>query len=86
MVLLFDLAEDGCLGKVKFVAPHHLAKASLAATTQQSAKVYFKVDRPPPDELKYSFFFQTPPPSSGIFQYHNLSGFYCLGSSGGLPL
>jgi hypothetical protein len=85
-VLLFDLAEDGCLGKAKFVAPNYAAKVSIAAADHQSAKVYFKVDHPSPDGWAYHCSFQISPDLLGIVHYYKLSGFYTLSSSGGLPL
>jgi hypothetical protein len=37
VLLLLDLADDGYLGKVKFVPPHSSAKTSLTSTLQSNS-------------------------------------------------
>ncbi len=86
VVLLFDLAEDGCLGRVKCVASHHPAKCSVASSHQASGQVDSQVVLPSVDLGEFGHQFTAQPVSGGIVHVLNLDDFCYLGSSGGLPL
>jgi hypothetical protein len=86
VVLMLDLADDGCLGKVKLVAPTHAAGYSVASTAHGSGKVDSQVDLPPLNwQVLTSQFPDQPVLIRGI-HCHRKCNFSLFGSSGGIPL
>lgn len=86
VVLLCDLADDGCLGKVKFVAPSHAAQYSAASSHTASGQVDSQLGLPPASLLVSPPTFTSQSVSFGAVHSFQINHFYFFGSSGGLPL
>jgi hypothetical protein len=85
VVLIFDLSDDGFLGKVKFVAPSHTAQYSVASPQQNSAPDDSQVSLPPENLPNIFDLFPGEPASAGMVHGFKISDFFLVNSSGGLP-
>ncbi len=86
VVLLLDLADDGCLGKVKFVAPQHAAQYSVASSNHNSGKVECRVVLTSENLRDLPRQFSDQPVGLGMVLCHPLNDFCFPGGSGGIPL
>jgi hypothetical protein len=86
VVLLLDLADDGCLGKVKLVAPTHTASYFVASSAHGSGKVDSQVDLPPLNRQELESQFPDQPLLIRGIHCHRKCNFSLFGSSGGIPL
>jgi hypothetical protein len=86
VVLIFDLADDGRLGKVKFVASHHAAKYSVSSPDHNSGQAGSQVGLPPASVREIQPQFKGQPASFGVVQCYKINDFCFIGGSGGIPL
>jgi hypothetical protein len=86
LLLIFDLADDGCLGKAKFVAPQHAAQYSVASSSHNSGKADSQIALPPEHLRDNPEQFLSYAASVEVDHYHKISFFPFHGSSGGIPL
>jgi hypothetical protein len=86
VVLLFDLADDGRLGKVKFVAPNHAAQFSASSAHSTSGQVDSQAGLPPAGLLGSPPPFTSQSASFGFVRCLTTNNFHFFGSAGGLPL
>jgi hypothetical protein len=86
VVLLFDLADDGCLGKIKFVASHNTAKCSVASPNPTSGNSHFQVALAPENGRDLRQEFSAQPAAVAVTPSCKINHPYHFGSSGGLPL
>jgi len=86
VVLLLDLADDGCLGKVKFVAPQHAAKCSVDSSGHNSGKVHSPGALSPEHLQEFRYDFDGQMASVRVVPSFKINDFYLFGSSGGIPL
>jgi hypothetical protein len=86
VVLLLDLADDGCLGKVKLVSSHNAAKCSVTSCDHNSGKIDPQFVLPPAKLREYGREFIDRQVSGGIGHNIELDDFCYFGSSGGIPL
>jgi hypothetical protein len=86
LVMLFDLADDGGLGKVKFVAPQPSANSAVSSASLKSTQVHLKVSAPPPNLWDIRIPCRGQTICLAALHCLNLIGCHFLGSSGGLPL
>lgn len=86
VALLFDLADDGCLGKVKCVGPHNTAKASVASPNPASGTSYAQAALPPENGRDVPREFNGQPAAVAVVPSVIINDPYRFGSSGGLPL
>jgi hypothetical protein len=85
IALMFDLVDDGFLGKVKLVAPTHTAKYSVASPQQNSGPDNSPAVLPPENPPNIFDLFPGEPASGGMVHGFKISDFYLVNSSGGLP-
>jgi hypothetical protein len=85
VALMFDLADDGYLGKVKFVEPTHTAKYSVASPHQNSGPDNSQAGLPPENSPDFLDRLSTQSVSLAIAHGFKISDCYLLSSSGGLP-
>jgi hypothetical protein len=86
IVLMFDLADDGFLGKVKLVAPSHTANYSVASPQQNSGPDDSPAVLPPENPPNIFDLFPGEPVSIGMVHGFKISDFFLVNSSGGIPL
>jgi hypothetical protein len=87
LLLMFDLAEDGCLGKATFDLPHHSAKTSVTSFHHfDSGQVDFRHEPASADLPGIPRHADTQPVNLRV--QPSLQIIYCcyLSSSGGIPL
>jgi hypothetical protein len=80
------LADDGCLGKAKFVGPNHAAKYSVASSSHHAAKTDSQVGLPPEKLQDNPDLFPSQSASFEVDHCNKISSFPFHGSSGGIPL
>jgi hypothetical protein len=86
VVLIFDLADDGYLGKVKFVASHHAAKFSVASPDHNSGRSDSQACLTPENPREFQPRFKGQLLSLRVVQCLKITDFCFFGSSGGIPL
>ncbi len=87
VVLLLDLADDGCLGEAKLAGPpSQAAKYFFSSSSQDSGQVDSSAGLPPENLPEII----APPPSQPVFcgvaNCVEINHFFFFCSSGGLPL
>ena len=86
LLLVFNLAEDGCLSKATFVAPHSSAKTSLISPLFEcSGKVNSRYTQPS-DGGEISRLLQFQPVTFMVQPTFKIIVCCNTGSSGGIPL
>jgi hypothetical protein len=86
LVLICDLADDGCLGRAKFVAPQHATTYSVASSSHAASRADFQLGVPPANLRDDPGPFPSQPATGEVPHNPNLSSFPFQSSSGGLPL
>ena len=87
LLLLLDLAEDGCLGKASFVPSHSSAETSVTSPhCYDSGKVDSRSALPSPDYGEMSGLRQLQPVTLRIHPALKIIDYCNTGSSGGIPL
>jgi len=87
LLLTFDLAEDGCLGKAKFVLPHPSIQTSFASFHHSdSGQVDFRHELASADLLGSPRHADPQPVTPGVQPTLRIIHCCYLSSSGGIPL
>ena len=87
LLLMFDLAEDGCLGKAKFDLPHPSAKTSVTSSHHfDSGQVDFRHELASADLPGIPRHADTQPVTLGVQPTLQIIYSCHLSSSGGIPL
>jgi hypothetical protein len=86
VVLLFGLADDGCLGKVKCVGPHNTAKTSVASSNPASGKIHSPVALLPENGPDVHREFTGQPVAVADVPFFRNKDSHLFSSSGGIPL
>ncbi len=86
LLLVLDLAEDGYLGRAKFVPPHSSAKTSLTSSPQFDSAKIDSSDLPPSQNwAKIPCPRQVQPVMQPAQQSLKITTYCNNGSSGGMP-
>ena len=83
--LIFDLADDGRLGKFRLVVPS-AKKNSVCFSSHKSGKVESRVDLPSLNLQEFHTEIPEHPASFGAVHCFDKSNFYSPTSAGGIPL
>jgi hypothetical protein len=86
LLLLVDLADDGYIGKVKYVPPYGQGANSFNLSSQHPDKIDLQFGLPPPKWPCSLHCWQYLVKSIEVGRAFTVSGCHLLSSSGGMPL
>jgi hypothetical protein len=87
LLLVADLAEDGCIAKARLVSPHSAVKVSVTSSNHGGTGNLDSLDKPPPaTELEIPRHLLSQIAIPLVHHYLKHLDFCNTGSSGGIPL
>jgi hypothetical protein len=86
LLLFFDLADDGYLGKVNYVGPQGQRASWFKSVPIKLEKIDLEFGLPPPKSPVSPHFCQYLAKSIEFVLFFTTSGCHLLSSSGGIPL